>query len=223
MPNLAPKDILGRQVARYRKLRKISAEELAQRADNGLTRSIVANLENGRKQDVTTAQLMAIAYVLHVSPVDLLFDLRIPYAYVELIPAGDDRDEVRAPTWTMREWFAGKLTHVEMAPMVNRAPLTAAQASDQTWASWSDGRLARDIQRRSTLLVRANEIREKLGDSAWAADPDPWTPEERDHLKGELRDVHAELYELESALRSQKVLLEGPVHPDTRATWSPWL
>ncbi|MFD8770102.1 helix-turn-helix domain-containing protein [Microbacterium oxydans] len=57
---------MGRRIAYYRKARGISAAELAERAGGGLTRSVIANLENGRKVDLSVQQLFAIAEVLNV-------------------------------------------------------------------------------------------------------------------------------------------------------------
>jgi transcriptional regulator with XRE-family HTH domain len=71
---------IGRTVARYRKLAKLSAETLAAEAGEGLTRSVVANLENGRKRDVTVAQWLAISRVLDVPPSALLVDYETPNA-----------------------------------------------------------------------------------------------------------------------------------------------
>lgn len=69
---------IGTNVARYRKAEGISAAELAERAGEGLTRSVIANLENGRKDDITVRQLMAISHALHVPPVLLVADVFNP-------------------------------------------------------------------------------------------------------------------------------------------------
>lgn len=71
---------IGQQVARYRKAAKMSGEELAEKAGEGLTRSVIANLENGRKDDVTVTQLMALAKALHVPPALLVADVFDPGA-----------------------------------------------------------------------------------------------------------------------------------------------
>lgn len=74
MPSENEIPTIGRTVARYRKLAKLSGEALAGFAGEGLTRSIVANLENGRKRDLTVMQWLAIARVLDVPPSALLVD-----------------------------------------------------------------------------------------------------------------------------------------------------
>ena len=69
---------IGQKIALYRKRSKLSAEELAAKVGRGLTRSILANLETGRKQDLTVSQLLGVAVVLGVRPIDLIFDLSEP-------------------------------------------------------------------------------------------------------------------------------------------------
>lgn len=71
---------LGSQVRRYRKAAGLSGAELSERAGEGLTRSVIANLENDRKEDVTVRQLMALAAALHVPPAVLLVDVFNPGA-----------------------------------------------------------------------------------------------------------------------------------------------
>lgn len=69
---------IGNNIARYRKAEGLSAAELADKAGEGLTRSVLANLENGRKDDVTVKQLMALANALRVPPAFLVADLFDP-------------------------------------------------------------------------------------------------------------------------------------------------
>lgn len=64
--------VVGRRVARIRKNAKISAGELAERAGSGLTRSVIANLENGRKDDLAVSQLVGLARALEVTVDELL-------------------------------------------------------------------------------------------------------------------------------------------------------
>ena len=66
---------LGNRVAEYRKLGGLSAQDLADQAGAGLSRSVIANLESGRKADLPSAQVTAIAWALGISPIALLLDL----------------------------------------------------------------------------------------------------------------------------------------------------
>lgn len=68
-------DVIGRRVRETRKRQGLTAQQLADlMRDCGVAwnRSIVANLENGRRQDVTVVELLALGRVLHVAPIHLL-------------------------------------------------------------------------------------------------------------------------------------------------------
>jgi len=69
---------IGKNLARYRKAEGLSAAELAEKVGEGLSRSVIANLENGRKDDITVRQLIALANVLRVPPAVLVVDLFSP-------------------------------------------------------------------------------------------------------------------------------------------------
>lgn len=66
---------IARTVAKVRRKRGLTGAQLAERmTEVGVKwdRSIVANLENGRRRFVTVDELLALAYVLDVAPVHLL-------------------------------------------------------------------------------------------------------------------------------------------------------
>lgn len=69
---------LGQNLARYRKAEGLSASELADQVGLGLTRSVIANLENGRKDDVTVKQLIALGNALRIPPAFLVVDIFTP-------------------------------------------------------------------------------------------------------------------------------------------------
>lgn len=73
---LSPTKVIAQRVRELRQKRgKWSAERLAEEMTKvGIPwdRSIVANLENGRRQTVAVEELLALAYVLDVAPVHLL-------------------------------------------------------------------------------------------------------------------------------------------------------
>jgi transcriptional regulator with XRE-family HTH domain len=97
----------GRQVRRYRtdpwRPRRMSAEQLAA-AVTGLglpyTRAQVTNLEAGRRNSITVGEVLAIAAVLEVPPLLLIF------------PFGDEQAATYLPgktadTWDAAQWFTG--------------------------------------------------------------------------------------------------------------------
>jgi transcriptional regulator with XRE-family HTH domain len=94
---------VAEEIRRYRLARRLSAQQLADRcAELGMPirRSVLANLENGRRDAITIAELLVLAHALDVSPILLVF------------PVGR-RDEVEAlpgrslPTWDAALWLSG--------------------------------------------------------------------------------------------------------------------
>lgn len=70
---------IGRRIAHYRKLNGWSARQLAENTDGAITRDTIANIENGRRADLTVRQLLGIALALRVPPTVLLTDLQHPF------------------------------------------------------------------------------------------------------------------------------------------------
>lgn len=76
---------VGRRLARYRKRANLTAEQLAERIPNpDITRGVIANIESGRKRDLTSTELALIASGLDVSPIALLVDMNDPFAVVDI-------------------------------------------------------------------------------------------------------------------------------------------
>lgn len=217
---------LGRQVAKYRREAKLSGEELAERAGVGLTRSIIANLENGRKQDVTVRQLLAIALALGVSPADLQFDLRDPYELVEIgeRASGDSVNTrgITAPQYLARSWFGGGRTAEELAgarsdphdegsvsdiPYVvssrDAFPLSEIQDLLDRRASTAYALAAHEKRLRRVELAGANNQRIIGGHGQLSNDPEV--------LRARIRDFRAELYEVDRKLRAYGVNIEEPI------------
>ncbi len=101
---------IGRQVRLYRKLNRWSAEELAKRSGPGLSRSIIANLESGRRTELSVSQLMAIAAAMEVSPIVLLLDITDPEASADpaVFPAFPTK--VDSTTTGVLTWLEGSLS-----------------------------------------------------------------------------------------------------------------
>ncbi|TVL91940.1 helix-turn-helix transcriptional regulator [Streptomyces sp. SAJ15] len=73
----APTSVIAKRVREVRKRRGLTAEDLANRLVEqgiGWQRSTVAKLENGKRENVTVTEWLALAYVLGVAPVHLLVD-----------------------------------------------------------------------------------------------------------------------------------------------------
>lgn len=191
---------VGERIAHYRKMVGMSAQALADAA--GLTRAIITNIESGRRSDPTVSQLIAIAATLGVSPADLVFDLRDPYAYVELAP-----DRVAAQ-WLARDWFGGarNLTEVTDAPTGGRGWL----AGNENWL------ISYALKQRDSVAYALAAHEQFL--EQFAKDPEAvgsnWKNTSPDEARRKVQQWRAELYELERQLRAYGVNIDRPiVHP----------
>jgi transcriptional regulator with XRE-family HTH domain len=199
----------GAKIARYRKQLKLTAEEVAERAGFGLTRSIVANLENGRKEDLTVRQLVAIAFVLDVSPADLLFDITKPYQHLEL--TGGDGYVATAPVWLSRDWFGGSIERNSLHASVNGDLL-----EHSTVHPGFENLLISDVlRRRNTLFTQLLLIEGQLAEAARVADANSHQvdPVYAQQAREAIRDIQSELYTVDNALRANNVDLNGPAAP----------
>lgn len=68
-----------------------------------MSRSVIANIESGRKTDVTVDQLLALAWVLDVPPVALALPLREPFKHVEIVRTDDASERLTA--LQLVDWF----------------------------------------------------------------------------------------------------------------------
>ncbi|MGW1044364.1 helix-turn-helix domain-containing protein [Streptomyces sp. NPDC002547] len=91
------------EVRRYRGLRGISAQQLADRcAELGvpIARSVLANFESGRRPTLSVAELLILAEALDVPPTSLVFPVGYAPA-VEVLPG------VGCDTYRAAQWWAG--------------------------------------------------------------------------------------------------------------------
>lgn len=69
---------IGKRVTRYRKMNGWTMEELADRTSADIAKigkGVIANIETGRKVDVSVGQLISLASALSIPPVALMIDL----------------------------------------------------------------------------------------------------------------------------------------------------
>lgn len=187
---------LGRRVAAYRKAAKLSGEELAEQAGMGLTRSMIANLENGRKADLSVRQMLAVAFVLGVSPIDLVFDLYHPHAAMVILEGGPDDSPVVASTWVTADWFAGAITNDQLDVEIDGAMVVTPPFNPAAQGP----RILQLMRRRWLALESLDAVRKALEE-----------PQADDgvSLKTRKTQIQAELWEIENALRPN-VRLDPP-------------
>jgi transcriptional regulator with XRE-family HTH domain len=97
--------VVAEQVRHHRQVLGMSAQELSDRcAELGLPipRPVLSNLENGRRDSVSVAELIILARALEVAPVALAMPLGRQET-TELFPGQ------QVPTWDAARWFAGEL------------------------------------------------------------------------------------------------------------------
>lgn len=101
---------IGKQIAYFRVRADLSAQELATRCAKlglpSLSRVVIAKLENGHREAVSTAELKVLAAALGVPPVLLLFPLGRVQA-VEVLPGRD------AHPWDGIRWFTGEIPDLD--------------------------------------------------------------------------------------------------------------
>ena len=84
-----------------------SAQDIADRTEElgcPVTRSVIANFENGRKKSLDVCELMILAAAVGVPPVALLFPT-LPDGPVEALP-GQEIKAIAALRWFTAEWEA---------------------------------------------------------------------------------------------------------------------
>ncbi|MDE0545438.1 helix-turn-helix domain-containing protein [Microbacterium sp. C7(2022)] len=70
-------ETIGERIAKYRKRGGLSAEKLAERAN--LTRSVITNIETGRREDASWREIESIANALGVAPLALVLPIDRPF------------------------------------------------------------------------------------------------------------------------------------------------
>lgn len=136
---MKPSDGIGSRIAQYRRIAGLSARELAEQAGRNLTRGVIANIESGRKTDITVDQMLAIAAVLGVPPMSIALPVDSPMRYVDLT---DGSAPISAPVWVLGEWFRDE----PVGQVILRTP-------------------ASTVARTTTRMI--NDYRERMADVVW--------------------------------------------------------
>lgn len=99
-------DGMGRRIAKYRRFcGYATAADLARAIENPrITTATIANIESGRRADVSVMQLIEIASALGISPLLLLTDVFAPFAKPEI--RGLTKDAAKANNSDLLNWFA---------------------------------------------------------------------------------------------------------------------
>ncbi|MFL0359055.1 helix-turn-helix domain-containing protein [Curtobacterium flaccumfaciens] len=98
-----PSHDIGVRVARYRKMAGLSARELSDKLGGEMSRGVIANIESGRKTDVTVDQLLALSWALDVPPVVLALPLEQPNRMIAVIAGEGSLEALRSSD--LADWF----------------------------------------------------------------------------------------------------------------------
>jgi transcriptional regulator with XRE-family HTH domain len=186
-PAVGPVETIAQRVKELRRKRGWSAAQLAEQLRGvGLDwdRNIVANLETGRRANVSVSELLALAQVLTVAPMHLLVPLDNEQPY-QVTPTQAE------PAWVVRGWIAGvwplhtvdgKLFITELPE--GWSPSVLSGRPDDEEQEQVGGFLAPwpDFKAMSRLAEEVRKLNERLG--RIEADPDQPAPEARAERKG---------------------------------------
>lgn len=142
---------VAEQVRRYRKQRGMTAQDIAEAsAALGLPvpRTVIANLETGRRASIDLPELLVLAKVLGIPPISLLFPLDHTPA-VAVLPGQ------QATPWDAVAWFTGETRLEAPAPAGSpREVLDTYRAhTDAVTTALVSTRLARERRRKATVTL----------------------------------------------------------------------
>lgn len=153
-------DRVGRQLAKSRKARKLSAQALADlTAELGypIGRATISEYENGRRKSMTVCELLILAAALNIPPVYLLYGDQLADGEVEVVPGR------KKPADHALLWAAGELpgqVEESRSPESQAMGLIRTRAGtdalEQMWAQKGVGGLDAEDARRIMLQRRHN-------------------------------------------------------------------
>lgn len=167
----------------------MSAQQLADECGRhgfAITRSALANLENGRRESLAVAELLVLATALGVAPALLLF----PVGYASAVEITPDREMT---PWDACRWFLGGV----------RVPAAKdIEPPDSPLALWAD---------HESLTTHINRLRDDAG--YWHSKPGYLEHFPDDHYGELLERAFADLKRLRMQMRGLG-MTPPPVAPD---------
>ncbi|MGC7152982.1 helix-turn-helix domain-containing protein [Paenarthrobacter ureafaciens] len=175
---------IGKRLARYRKLAGMTAQQLSDALGGELSRSVIANIESGRKSDLTVDQLFALAWVLGVPPVVLALPVEDPYAEVLLV---EGEPGVVLPSHAAVSW----MTFSRNAADVMEEYGPDVDENEDSGLSTQAGYAA--AQAMITYAIRLSEATSAFQTAAYYAEGDPEWKADYMESKRKLEALHKEM------------------------------
>jgi transcriptional regulator with XRE-family HTH domain len=157
---------IGERVAYFRDRSRISAQELAERCAAlgfpSISRVVIAKLETGRREAVSTAELKVLAAALAVPPVMLLFPLGQAEA-VEALPG-----RVVHP-WDGVRWLTGEIPDLDGGQGDGSSPVSLYSLHYHLVSQWPLERAAAAAAVKAVSEAAAPEARREAEEMAASA------------------------------------------------------
>lgn len=172
--------VVAGEVKRYRKERRLSAQQLADRCEQlglSIPRPVLSNLENGRRESVTLAEVLILARALDVSPTLLLAPVGRQET-VEVLPG-----RYIAP-WDVVRWLDGEVQLRETADGITAVLDPDAEDDPLLLFRWH-----------RTLVVRWTGAQRAFVDPP--DQRDEWIAETHQELAQDFRRVRSRMRKLE--------------------------
>jgi transcriptional regulator with XRE-family HTH domain len=126
------------EVRRLRNARKMSAQRLSEACEEAgviIPRSVLANLESGRRPTISLAELLAIAAVLEVNPIDLVVPAHARDGEPFNITPNITTTVAKARAWIAGQGFLNPpATTEEFADAIRPLPNERAKVLARAWA-----------------------------------------------------------------------------------------
>jgi transcriptional regulator with XRE-family HTH domain len=192
--------LAAREIRRHRERQrpKMSVQKLADKTDELgmlIPRSVLANLESGRRDTISVAEVLVLAAALDVTPIDLIcpagFDKQ-----TEMLP-GAMMDPLSAMRWFTGEW---KLDIHDDGVLTMRTP-GSGERSSANLLKYHDQLLSKldseEAKAREALRAVADAVGEEADESARAAARDLMirVEEWREFIREPLRQTRTEMRE----------------------------
>lgn len=157
--------LVAREVRRYREMRhpKMSTQQLSDRtAELGMPipRSVLANLESGRRETVSVAEVLVLAAALDVAPIDLICPVGFD-KQMEMLPRLM-MDPLSAMRWFTGEW---RLDISDDGTVVMRTP-GSGERSGAHLLRYHDELISQVQAQEARALKAVRAVADAVGESA---------------------------------------------------------